>query len=85
VAVPETGCPGDRTAERAKLTELTKEQASYLGVAVEGPCGPDHYRYWFTRPGSPVRAPSVLRTGPDLRDQAVAATDPACHTYYDMA
>jgi adenosylhomocysteinase len=28
-----------------KLTELTKQQASYLGVAVEGPCKPDHYRY----------------------------------------
>ena len=28
-----------------KLTELTKEQASYLGVAVEGPFKPDHYRY----------------------------------------
>jgi S-adenosylhomocysteine hydrolase len=34
---------------------------------------------------SPVRAPSVRRTGPDLRDQAVAATDPACHIHYDMA
>jgi adenosylhomocysteinase len=29
----------------AKLTTLTKEQASYLGVAVEGPYKPDHYRY----------------------------------------
>ena len=28
-----------------KLTELTKEQAEYLGVAVEGPYKPDHYRY----------------------------------------
>jgi adenosylhomocysteinase len=28
-----------------KLTELTKEQASYLGVAVDGPYKPDHYRY----------------------------------------
>ena len=28
-----------------KLTELTKEQAAYLGVAVEGPYKPDHYRY----------------------------------------
>ncbi|WP_433375037.1 adenosylhomocysteinase [Actinoplanes sp. CA-142083] len=27
------------------LTELTKEQAAYLGVAVEGPYKPDHYRY----------------------------------------
>ncbi|MFG3638886.1 adenosylhomocysteinase [Micromonospora sp. NPDC047762] len=27
------------------LTELTKEQASYLGVPVEGPYKPDHYRY----------------------------------------
>jgi adenosylhomocysteinase len=27
------------------LTELTKEQASYLGVAVEGPYKADHYRY----------------------------------------
>lgn len=28
-----------------KLTTLTKEQAEYLGVAVEGPYKPDHYRY----------------------------------------
>jgi adenosylhomocysteinase len=28
-----------------KLTELTKEQASYLGIAVEGPYKSDHYRY----------------------------------------
>ena len=29
----------------AQLTELTKEQADYLGVPVEGPYKPDHYRY----------------------------------------
>ncbi len=28
-----------------KLTELTKEQAAYLGVPVQGPFKPDHYRY----------------------------------------
>jgi adenosylhomocysteinase len=28
-----------------QLTELTPEQASYLGVPVEGPYKPDHYRY----------------------------------------
>ena len=28
-----------------KLTKLTKDQAEYLGVAVEGPYKPDHYRY----------------------------------------
>jgi adenosylhomocysteinase len=28
-----------------KLTKLTKDQADYLGVAVEGPYKPDHYRY----------------------------------------
>ncbi|MFS8499816.1 MAG: adenosylhomocysteinase [Micromonosporaceae bacterium] len=28
-----------------KLTQLTKEQAAYLGVPVEGPYKPDHYRY----------------------------------------
>jgi adenosylhomocysteinase len=27
------------------LTELTKEQASYLGVPLEGPYKPDSYRY----------------------------------------
>ncbi|HEX6206367.1 MAG TPA: adenosylhomocysteinase, partial [Solirubrobacterales bacterium] len=27
------------------LTELTPEQSSYLGVPVEGPFKPDHYRY----------------------------------------
>jgi adenosylhomocysteinase len=28
-----------------RLTELTKEQAGYLGVEVSGPYKPDHYRY----------------------------------------
>jgi adenosylhomocysteinase len=28
-----------------KLTELTKEQAEYIGVPAEGPYKPDHYRY----------------------------------------
>jgi adenosylhomocysteinase len=29
----------------AKLTQLTDEQAAYIGVPVEGPYKPDHYRY----------------------------------------
>ncbi len=29
----------------AKLTKLSEEQASYIGVPVEGPYKPDHYRY----------------------------------------
>src|SRR5215469_3946232 len=28
-----------------ELTKLTKEQAEYLGVSVEGPFKPEHYRY----------------------------------------
>jgi adenosylhomocysteinase len=28
-----------------KLTTLTKAQAEYMGVAVDGPYKPDHYRY----------------------------------------
>jgi adenosylhomocysteinase len=28
-----------------RLTELTKQQADYIGVPVEGPYKPDHYRY----------------------------------------
>ena len=28
-----------------RLTELTKDQASYIGVPVEGPYKPDSYRY----------------------------------------
>ncbi len=28
-----------------RLTELTEEQASYLGIPVDGPYKPDHYRY----------------------------------------
>ena len=27
------------------LTELTDEQANYIGVAKEGPYKPEHYRY----------------------------------------
>jgi adenosylhomocysteinase len=29
----------------AKLTELTPQQADYLGVPADGPYKPDHYRY----------------------------------------
>jgi adenosylhomocysteinase len=28
-----------------KLTKLTQEQADYLGVSVDGPFKPEHYRY----------------------------------------
>jgi adenosylhomocysteinase len=28
-----------------KLTKLTKDQADYIGVPVDGPYKPDHYRY----------------------------------------
>ncbi len=28
-----------------KLTELTEDQSSYLGIPVEGPYKPEHYRY----------------------------------------
>jgi adenosylhomocysteinase len=28
-----------------KRTKLTKKQAAYLGVPVEGPYKPEHYRY----------------------------------------
>ena len=29
----------------AKLTELSPEQADYIGVPVDGPYKPEHYRY----------------------------------------
>src|SRR3712207_3293616 len=29
----------------AQLTQLTPDQAAYIGVPVEGPYKPDHYRY----------------------------------------
>ena len=29
----------------AKLTVLSEDQASYIGVTVEGPYKPEHYRY----------------------------------------
>jgi adenosylhomocysteinase len=28
-----------------KLTQLSPDQAAYIGVPVEGPYKPDHYRY----------------------------------------
>jgi adenosylhomocysteinase len=28
-----------------KLTKLSKDQANYIGVPVEGPYKPEHYRY----------------------------------------
>jgi adenosylhomocysteinase len=33
------------TALSARLTQLTPEQAGYIGVPVDGPYKPDHYRY----------------------------------------
>ncbi|MBQ4133814.1 MAG: adenosylhomocysteinase, partial [Desulfovibrionaceae bacterium] len=33
------------TRLNAKLTKLTQEQADYIGVSVNGPFKPDHYRY----------------------------------------
>ena len=32
-----------------KLTRLTKEQADYIGVPMEGPFKPDYYRYQWGR------------------------------------
>ena len=32
----------------ARLTELTDEQAAYLGISPDGPFKPDHYRYCAT-------------------------------------
>ncbi|MEM6906772.1 MAG: adenosylhomocysteinase, partial [Pseudomonadota bacterium] len=29
----------------ARLTELSKDQADYIGVGTEGPYKPEHYRY----------------------------------------
>ena len=29
----------------AKLTTMTKTQSDYLGIPVEGPYKPEHYRY----------------------------------------
>ena len=29
----------------ARLTKMTTEQADYIGVPVDGPYKPDHYRY----------------------------------------
>ena len=37
------GCTSTRSG--VKLTKLTKDQAEYIGVDVEGPYKPDHYRY----------------------------------------
>ena len=36
---------GRLTQEVERLAHLTKEQASYLGIPVEGPYKAEHYRY----------------------------------------
>ena len=33
----------------AKLTEMTDEQASYMGLSKSGPFKPQFYRYWTTK------------------------------------
>jgi adenosylhomocysteinase len=51
-----------------RLTPLTKDQAEYIGVPVEGPYKPDHYRYRSPRirfggrggPSSPAFSSPVL-------------------------
>ena len=46
LALPSRPHPGDDLPKLGvKLTKLTAEQASYLGVSVEGPFKPEHYRY----------------------------------------
>ena len=35
----------DVDALGGELTKLTKDQAEYIGVDVEGPFKPEHYRY----------------------------------------
>ncbi len=40
---PRFASPSD--ALGVSLTELSAEQAAYIGVPVEGPYKPDHYRY----------------------------------------
>ena len=41
--------PGPRRSERERrirtMTELSPEQAEYIGISVSGPYKPDHYRY----------------------------------------
>jgi adenosylhomocysteinase len=32
-------------ALQVRLTRLSEEQAAYIGVSVQGPYKPDHYRY----------------------------------------
>ena len=36
---------GGAGLSRVRLTTLSPEQAAYIGVPVEGPFKPDHYRY----------------------------------------
>ncbi len=36
---------GDGSKLGVRLTKLTKTQADYIGVPVEGPYKPEHYRY----------------------------------------
>src|SRR5690606_3798135 len=45
-----------------KLTKLTKEQADYIGVPVEGPYKPEHYRYCAAK-GSRQSAAALARKG----------------------
>jgi len=60
-----------------RLTTLTEQQASYLGVPVEGPYKPDHYRT-RTKPAVPPAGPSLAGRRPG----AGAPEDPGRRSPY---
>ena len=67
------------TTLNAQLTELTEEQAAYIGVPKQGPYKPDTYR-WPVDPGGPrVRAPPDERS-PGLQAWRFRPRRPAVHT-----
>ena len=44
----------------AKLTKMSKEQAAYVGVSLEGPFKSDNYRYLASRnPGDLINNPAT--------------------------
>jgi adenosylhomocysteinase len=59
----------------AKLTTLSQDQADYIGVPIEGPFKPDHYRYyrlWHASlardwPRDGLLGPACARSGQDWR------------------
>src|SRR5439155_13875044 len=56
-----------------KLTKLTKDQADYIGVPVDGPYKPEHYKYTQLKASQVERSDEQLRSREEVLRPAASA------------